>query len=91
MNTVMPADIMRPKAEVKAERQLTKTRLRAAISEHGEIAHLHRLMKESGKISYTTIAQTLNPDLPNWSQRVIDFAEKYVATKESLVNSQSQS
>lgn len=91
MEYVHPTLIRRSRAEIKTERIETKMRLRAELSEHGDIAHIHKLMNKQGKISYTSVINTLNPNSSTWSPRVIEFAEGYVATKKSLGSTQPQS
>ncbi len=90
MEKVVPALIRKSRLEVISERVALKQRLKSELSEHGDIAHIFRLMNSEAPISYTTVVQTLNPNLTTWSPRVIEFAERYVATKKSLQAAQSQ-
>lgn len=89
MHTVFPAHIRKTREEIYEERRATKKYLRTQLYERGDIAHIHKLMDAIAPISYNSVSYALNPNNSLWSQRVVDFVQEYIATRDALRNGET--
>lgn len=82
METLQQIRIRPTRQEIMMQRIRTKEEIRAQLKDRGDIGYLHQLLNQEAPISYNTVANALNPNSPHWSNRVIEFAQKYLAARE---------
>lgn len=90
METLQQIRIRPTRQEIMMERLLIKQTLRAQLPDRGDITYLHQLLNEESPISYNTVANALNPNSPHWSNRVIEFARKYIAARDAAKAANNQ-